>query len=122
MVSPFVCNVLLDGFDAALINKGLRPIRYADDFVVPLRKRRHADDALENATAVLSALGLTIAQHKTRLTSFEAGFDFLGTLFVGSLAMPRHRVETEDGRAYYSAGYEAPRVPLTRLRELFWCK
>ena len=116
LISPFVCNVLLDRFDADLLAKGLRPVRYADDFVVPFRHRRHADQALRDASDSLGALGLNIAHRKTRLTSFEAGFDFLGTLFVGSLAMPRHRVETDDGRAYYSVGYEARRPRPTQQR------
>ena len=114
LISPFVCNVLLDKFDADLLAKGLRPVRYADDFVVPFRHRRHADQALQDASDALGALGLNIAHRKTRLTSFEAGFDFLGTLFVDSLAMPRHRVETDSGRACYSAGYEKPRASAPR--------
>ncbi len=113
LISPFVCNVFLDRFDSALLERGFRPVRCATPmiFVVPLRRRQRADQALEEASAALGELSLAIAHRKTRLTSFEAGFDFLGTLFVGSLTMPRYRIETAKGKARWTAGYEVKTVP-----------
>lgn len=110
LISPLICNVLLDRLDFALLECGFRPVRYADDFVVPLRKRRQGAEALEVATSALDALGLRVARHKTRLSTFEAGFDFLGTLFVGTLTLPRHRTLTRKGKVRYTSGYERKRA------------
>jgi len=105
LISPLVCNILLDRLDLALLANGFRPVRYADDFVVPLRARKQGPHALEVAVAALDELGLRIARLKTRFSTFEAGFDFLGTLFVGSLALPRYRTVTRSGRVRYTSGY-----------------
>ncbi len=115
LISPLVCNVLLDRLDLALLGSGFRPVRYADDFVVPLRVRRQGPHALEVATAALEALGLRVARHKTRFTTFDEGFDFLGTLFVGSLTLARYRTVTPDGRVRYTEGYE-PKAPRPHSR------
>lgn len=105
LISPFVCNVFLDRFDAALVQQGFSPIRYADDFLIPLRSPNRAELGKEAATNALKDLGLQLSQRKTSLTSFGNGFTFLGTLFVGALTLPRHRYE-KKGRVTYSSGYE----------------
>jgi RNA-directed DNA polymerase len=56
-----------------------RLIRYADDFVVMVSGDRHHAEALrQDVTAVLSPLGLRLAEDKTRVVHIGEGFDFLG--------------------------------------------
>lgn len=116
LVSPFLCNVVLDRFNAALVQSGFRVVRYADDFLVPMRRSSHYDAALGAISDHLAPLQLQIAPRKTRLTSFEAGFDFLGALFLGGLTLPRHRTVSRSGKVRYRVGYEKPTFPAARSR------
>lgn len=82
VISPLLCNVYLHPFDAALQQRGLTLVRYADDFVVLARDEKAARRAQALAAAELSRLGLDIHPQKTRITTFEAGFQFVGWFFV----------------------------------------
>lgn len=106
LISPFLCNVVLDRFDASLVKSGFRIVRYADDFLIPLRRPKNHESAREATFEFLSPLQLQVAPRKTRLTSFEAGFDFLGAVFVGQMMMPRQRRETPSGKVRWGVGYE----------------
>jgi RNA-directed DNA polymerase len=56
-----------------------RLIRYADDFVFMVSGQRHDAEALRaQVAAVLTPLGLRLAEEKTRVTHIDEGFDFLG--------------------------------------------
>ena len=57
-LSPLLCNLLLEDFDAAMNDRGIRCIRYIDDFILFARDRRHAFAALKSARGFLSKLGL----------------------------------------------------------------
>jgi RNA-directed DNA polymerase len=55
-----------------------RLIRYADDFVVMVAgDRRHAEMLHDDVAAVLTPLGLRLAEEKTRVVHIDEGFDFL---------------------------------------------
>lgn len=82
VISPLLCNVYLHPFDEAMQQRGLTLVRYADDFVVLARDEKTARRAEARATAELSRLGLAIHPQKTRLTSFDEGFQFVGWFFV----------------------------------------
>ncbi len=74
-------------------------MRYADDFVVLARSRERAEAAVELTGEVLDDLALRLNPLKTRVVSFEQGFEFLGWNFVRSLAVqsPPHRHSRESG-------------------------
>lgn len=82
VISPLLCNVYLHPFDAAMEGRGRALVRYADDFVVLTHDERSARAALSRATAELERLGLAIHPQKTRITSFDEGFQFVGYFFV----------------------------------------
>lgn len=88
LVSPMLANLVLDDLDDALAAEGLRIVRYADDFVVLCRTPDRARAALVRTDDVLEALALRLHPEKTRVTSFDDGFRFLGHLFVRSLVVP----------------------------------
>lgn len=81
VISPWLSNLVLDELDKALETKGLRHVRYADDFVVLTRTRKEAEDALAFVNEVLGKLKLSLHETKTRLTDFHEGFEFLGFRF-----------------------------------------
>lgn len=86
-LSPLIANLLLDDFDADMRKSGFQCIRFADDFVVLCKTREQATLARERATDSLQEHGLRLETSKTRVTSFERGFRFLGYLFVNELAL-----------------------------------
>jgi RNA-directed DNA polymerase len=56
-----------------------RLVRYADDFVVMVSgTEAQAEGLKEEVAAVLSTMGLCLAEEKTRVCHIDEGFDFLG--------------------------------------------
>ena len=83
-MSPLLSNLYLDAFDEVLAgDEHRRLVRYADDFVILARDNHTAEVALEEAGLWLAEAGLAINFDKTRITTFEHGFIFLGVHFEG---------------------------------------
>lgn len=78
VLSPLLANIALNFLDWQLDQAGYRFVRYADDFVVLCRSKRHAEEARRFVESAVSELGLTLSPEKTVVTSFKGGFDFLG--------------------------------------------
>lgn len=95
-MSPLLSNLYLDALDEALDGKGVRLVRFADDFVVLCKRRCDVDRALTEATEALSAHGLDLHKGKTRVVDFDRGFEFLGHLFVRNFVLQRVSDPDED--------------------------
>jgi RNA-directed DNA polymerase len=82
VISPCLCNVYLHRLDRQWTERGHGVlVRYADDVVVMCRSRAEAERALEALRAILSELGLTLKDTKTRIVELREGgegLDFLG--------------------------------------------
>lgn len=87
-ISPLLANIYLDDFDEALLSEHLRLVRFADDFLILCRDQSEAEDALELTESVVETLKLELNRDKTRITSFEEGFRFLGVNFIRNLLVP----------------------------------
>lgn len=81
VISPLLSNVYLTVLDNALAEAGYRFVRYADDVLIFCRSEKEAAEALNHAKAVLGRLRLELNEEKTRISSFDEGFDFLGFHF-----------------------------------------
>jgi CRISPR-associated protein Cas1 len=88
-ISPLLANLFLDEFDEELLGRDYRLVRYADDFVILCRDPAEAERARADAQAALADLGLTLNEGKTAVTTFDAGFSYLGYLFCRSLVMEK---------------------------------
>jgi len=90
IISPVLANMTLDGLEAR-IRKLYAPgsaqqavakvhvIRYADDFVVTGSSREILErEVMPLVEAFLKERGLELSSEKTRITTIEEGFDFLG--------------------------------------------
>ena len=86
-ISPLLANLYLDRLDEAFAARGARIVRFADDFVILTEDRAGAEAALAKVGRLLAEQGLSLNREKTRVTSFDQGFKFLGHLFVRSLVM-----------------------------------
>jgi CRISPR-associated protein Cas1 len=88
VISPLLANLYLDYFDDILEARGSKLIRFADDFVILCKTRPEAEYMLELTQDILATLKLKLHAEKTRITSFDEGFRYLGYLFVRSLVLP----------------------------------
>ena len=70
--SPLLANILLDDLDKELENRGLRFVRYADDFVIFTRTKRSAERVFASVHRHLtSKLHLVVNLEKSRLVTTE---------------------------------------------------
>jgi RNA-directed DNA polymerase len=84
-ISPLLANIALNMLDEAWAGGGQQRlgvlVRYADDLVVLCATKQQAEQAREQAAAVLDILGLRLHPEKTRIVHLARGadgFDFLG--------------------------------------------
>lgn len=87
-ISPMLANVYLDDLDEAMAQPGWILVRYADDFVVLARSQERSQAAQEQVAQLLTEMGLELHPEKTRITTFEKGFRFLGHTFAGQVVVP----------------------------------
>jgi CRISPR-associated protein Cas1 len=95
VISPLLANVYLDDFDAALTQQGWKLVRYADDFVLLGRSRQRVLTGQALVAQLLAEMALQLHPDKTRITSFDQGFRFLGHAFAGDVVVPITRTEAE---------------------------
>jgi RNA-directed DNA polymerase len=82
-LSPLLANILLDDFDKELESRGLRFVRYADDFLVFTKTREAARRVFGSIERYLTRkLKLVVNQQKSRVCSTD-GVEFLGFVFQG---------------------------------------
>jgi CRISPR-associated protein Cas1 len=86
-LSPLLANLGLDALDDAIEGRGVRLVRYADDFVILCKDVAGAEEALARAGKVLTEEGLELHSGGSRVRDFDRGFEFLGDLFVRSIQM-----------------------------------
>jgi len=82
-LSPLWANVFLHRLDVSIARRGWPLVRYADDFVVFAASREEAQNIYMEVEKTLAAIKLRYEPAKTRLASFEEGFDFIGVHFEG---------------------------------------
>jgi RNA-directed DNA polymerase len=84
IASPLLANLALNGLETviqAARKRGqcINVIRYADDFIVTAKTPEMLTEHIKPAiTRFLRVRGLELSEEKTKITSIEAGFDFLG--------------------------------------------
>lgn len=84
IISPTLCNMTLDGLEAAIRKAVPRRtkvnvIRFADDFIITgLSYELLRDVVVPAVKAFLQERGLSLSEEKTRITRIDKGFDFLG--------------------------------------------
>lgn len=84
-ISPLLANLYLDDVDDAIEGRGVRIVRFADDFVLLCKSEDTAEGALAEMSRLLGKHGLEIHPDKTRIVDFDRGFRFLGHVFVRSM-------------------------------------
>lgn len=93
-IAPLLANLYLDDVDERIAGRGVRLVRFADDFLLMCRSEAAAGNARDRMAALLAEHGLRLNPDKTRVVPFEQGFRFLGHLFVRSLVVKE--IDTGD--------------------------
>jgi RNA-directed DNA polymerase len=82
-LSPILANVLLDDFDKELERRGLRFVRYADDFLVFTKTEKAALRVFDSVERYLTRkLKLVVNQAKSSVRRTD-GLEFVGYQFTG---------------------------------------
>ncbi|MZP56500.1 MAG: group II intron reverse transcriptase/maturase [Bacteroidales bacterium] len=84
VISPLLANIYLNLVDKLVrehkVFRGIEIVRYADDFVLMSKEIR--EDVLRALTSLLSRMGLTLNEEKTRrINVLNEPFNFLGFTF-----------------------------------------
>ncbi|WP_440055956.1 CRISPR-associated endonuclease Cas1 [Pseudoalteromonas sp. T1lg65] len=87
-LSPVLANLMLDQFDDVISHENLELVRYADDFLILCKSQQQAEHAKTLVQAVLQQQGLSLNPQKTRITTIQQGFNFLGYYFINELVIP----------------------------------
>ncbi|MFZ3071225.1 MAG: reverse transcriptase domain-containing protein [Anaerolineaceae bacterium] len=99
VISPLLCNIYLHQLDAKMTCARWNHIRYADDFVVMTTSQEQAEIGKEYVGKILTSLRLEFHPDKTKITSFEEGFTFLGVDFLNKkyqYIWQNKRIEVEN--------------------------
>ncbi len=118
-LSPLLANLVLVDVDSGLQHAGFPCVRYADDLLVAAASEAEAQEAARLASELVKGLGMEVNSEKTRVTSFDEGFTFLGEDF-GPRYPPHledHRVHEPDEKVLY-AGVQGGRVRIANGRIL----
>jgi group II intron reverse transcriptase/maturase/CRISPR-associated protein Cas4 len=83
VISPLLSNLYLDGFDKRMRAADHHLVRFADDFVVLCESEEQCITARDDAAVALQQVALALEPTKTQITTFDAGFTYLGTTFKG---------------------------------------
>ena len=98
VLSPMLANFYLYEFDRAMLKRGFRLVRYADDFVVMCESAERARRAHHVSKVQLERLGLKIHEldapdTKSRFGDFaKEGLNFVGVRFDGKDIYPAQKV------------------------------
>lgn len=96
-LSPLLANLYLDAVDEAIEGRGVRLVRFADDFVLLCNGRARAEDARARMAMLLAEHGLELHPDKTRIVSFAEGFRFLGHVFARALVVKEFVLDASPG-------------------------
>jgi len=113
VISPMLANLYLDELDGELLNKGIRLVRYADDFVVLCKTREKATAAAQLTKDVLK--GMELSLDESDIVSFEQGFRFLGVVFLRSDALIPFGKERKPQKVRYVPPPMNPKAYWARL-------
>lgn len=85
IISPILANMVLNGLEKIIKDSvpkrcsGVNVVRYADDFIVTAKTPERLQEIIKpTIERFLAERGLSLSEEKTKITSIDEGFDFLG--------------------------------------------
>ena len=110
-LSPLLANLYLDAVDEAIARRGVRLVRFADDFVLLCKSEARAEAAQRRMADLLAEHGLRLHPEKTRIVPFAQGFRFLGHLFVRSVVLKALEDDEDEALAAAAEALRRPALP-----------
>ncbi len=111
-LSPILANFYLHEFDVRLRAAKIHLVRYADDFLVLARSPFELDEHRKTVEQALGDLQLSLSAEKTRTTTFDQYFRFLGAEIQGNnILLPFEKMKMPKAPCYV-----APVMPPALLR------
>jgi len=99
-LSPLLSNIVLDELDKELEKRGLKFVRYADDFVIYLKSRRAGERVMKSISKfITNKLYLKVNEEKSAV-SHPWWRCFLGFSFTSSRENPQIRIHSKSIRKY----------------------
>lgn len=92
VLSPLLSNIYLHELDQRMQGESGKLIRFADDLVVLCYSPQQAQRSLEKIRAIVTEMGLTVNEEKTRIGHVRDGFDFLGFTYREAYSPQRKRL------------------------------
>lgn len=111
-LSPLLANLYLHRLDQELVGRSIPIVRYADDFIILLRTEAQSRRCYHLVADLLARLKLRYEPRKTQLTSFTAGFEFVGVHFEETwywYIWDDKRIEVRDERSDWLFSDYGPR-------------
>jgi len=99
VISPMLANLYLDQLDEELLAKGLRLVRYADDFVILCKTQEKAQAAMQFTEEILRQMELQLDE--ADIVHFDQGFRFLGVIFCRSAMLVPFDKDKKTKRVLY---------------------
>lgn len=95
-LSPLLSNIVLDELDKELEKRGLRFVRYADDFIIFVRSKRAATRVMASVSRfIIRKLRLKVNEEKSKITH-PWWMCFLGFSFTSKRGDTRIRIHSES--------------------------
>ena len=95
-LSPLLSNIVLDELDKELEKRGLRFVRYADDFVIYVRSKKAAERVMQSVTGFIEhRLRLEVNREKS-VVSHPWWRPFLGFSFTSRRDNPKIRIHSKS--------------------------
>ena len=121
IISPTICNMVLDGLETILRKKfyntnrngksyspKVNYVRYADDFIITGRSKELLEnEVLPIVKGFMAERGLQLSEDKTVITHIDDGFDFLG-----------FNVRKYNGKMLIKPSKKNMQAFLTKIREV----
>lgn len=99
-LSPLLSNIVLDELDKELEARGLRFVRYADDFVIYTKSRKAAERVMENITRFITGkLRLKVNEEKSAVSRPWLR-KFLGFTFISMFGQTKIRIHKESVKRF----------------------
>ncbi len=92
VISPLLSNIVLDELDKELERRGLRFVRYADDFVIYLKSKKAAERVMDSIKRFITVkLKLKVNEKKSSVSNAWRS-KFLGFSFFKKDGQPKIRI------------------------------
>jgi len=120
-LSPLLSNILLDDLDRELERRGLKFVRYADDFVIFVRTERSAQRVFTSVQRYLTQVLKLVVNEQKSSVRLSRDCEYLGFAFTGkraTITVAPKKLKTFKRRVRKLTGRSRGVSPQRRLTDL----